>query len=63
MTPRENWDNMKYEPDKRAWTVAIKLDPDVRRIDFFSNHRKTITYKFRKYPTYIPSPYTRVSFK
>ena len=49
--------------DKKAWAVEIDLEAKAVRIDFFSNHRKTITYKFRKYPTYISSPYTRVSFK
>ena len=63
MIPRENWKDMKYDADKKAWVVAIELDPDAGQIDLFSNHRKTITYKFRKYPTYISSPYTRVSLK
>ena len=63
MIPRENWKDMKYDADKKAWVVAIELDPDAGQIDLFSNHRKTITYKFRKYPTYISSPYTRVTLK
>jgi hypothetical protein len=43
--------------------VTIDLGFDANQIDFFSNHRKTISYKSRKYPTYISSPYTRVTLK
>ena len=63
MIPRDNWKDMKYDPDKKAWTVTIDLKADASQIDFFSNHRKTISHKFRKYPTYISSPYTRVTLK
>ncbi len=63
MIPNENWGDMKYDREKKAWTVAIELDSKAGRIDFFSNHRKTISYHDRKYPTYISSPYTRVSLK
>ena len=54
---------MKYDSDKKAWTVKIDLKADASQIDFFSNHRKTISHKFRKYPTYISSPYTRLTLK
>jgi hypothetical protein len=63
MIPRENWKDMKYDPGRKAWTVTIDLGFDANQIDFFSNHRKTISYKSRNYPTYISSPYTRVTLK
>jgi len=61
MIPDKNWADMRKE--KGAWVATIKLDPKAKRIDFFSNHRKTIRYKERHYRTYLSSPYTRVELK
>ncbi|MHC4519130.1 MAG: hypothetical protein ACYTAS_11105 [Planctomycetota bacterium] len=58
--PDDQWKEMKYEAAKNAWTVEIDLQANASHIDFFSNHRKTIRYKSKDYPTYISSPYTRV---
>jgi len=63
MIPENQWKDMQFDADKNAWTVSIDLKLNASRIDFFSNHRKTITYRAKKYPTYISSPYTRVSLK
>ena len=58
-------DNQTMEMKRQGneWTVTIKLDPKAKRIDFFSNHRKTLRYKESPYRTYISSPYTRVNLK
>ena len=58
-------DNQTMEMKKMGdqWTATIKLDPKAKRIDFFSNHRKTLRYKESAYRTYISSPYTRVNLK
>ncbi|PHS17435.1 MAG: hypothetical protein COA78_03030 [Blastopirellula sp.] len=58
--PSENWSEMKYDKTQGFWTAEIKLDANASRIDFFSNHRKTIDYKGKSYTTYLSSPYTRV---
>ena len=47
---------MIYDIAKNAWTVEIGLKADASYIDFFSNHRKTIQYKSKDYPTYISNP-------
>ncbi len=60
MIPDENWADMKYDKKRNAWTAEIALDAGTSHIDFFSNHRKTIRYGGKAYPTYISSPYTRV---
>ena len=56
-------DNQTMEMKKIGdqWAVTIKLDPKAKRIDFFSNHRKTLRYQESPYRTYISSPYTRVT--
>jgi hypothetical protein len=55
-------DDQTLEMEKigNQWTATIKLDPKAKRIDFFSNHRKTLRYKESPYRTYMSSPYTRV---
>ena len=42
------------------WTTEIVLDSAATRIDIFTNHRKTFSYRGRAYRTYISSPYTRI---
>ncbi|MFC1596323.1 hypothetical protein ACFL5Q_00055 [Planctomycetota bacterium] len=59
----EHWAIMEYDKQRGVWTASIDLDPDATRIDFFSNHRKTIRYQGRTYPTYISCPYTRVELQ
>ena len=56
-------DNQTMEMKKtgESWTATIPLSPNAKRIDFFSNHRKTLSYNKNVYKTYISSPYTRVS--
>lgn len=63
MIPAENWADMQYDKQRNAWTAEIDLDPNATRIDFFSNHRKTVRYQGRTYPTYISCPYTRVELQ
>lgn len=58
--PDDQWKGMTYDASENVWTVAIDLKANASHIDFFSNHRKTIRYKSKDYPTYISSPYTRV---
>jgi len=58
--PDDQFKQMKYHAQKNIWTVEIDLKANASHIDFFSNHRKTIQYKSKDYPTYISSPYTRV---
>ena len=54
---------MEMEENGDQWTATIELDPKAKRIDFFSNHRKTLRYKESSYRTYISNPYTRVHLK
>ena len=61
--PDDQWKDMNFDAAKKAWTTQIELDPDASRIDFFSNHRKTIRHGSEKYSSYLSSPYTRVSLK
>jgi len=60
--PDENWAEMKHDTKRGVWTAEIKLDPKASRIDFFTNHRKTLDYEGQAYPTYLSCPYTRVSW-
>ncbi|HCO96848.1 MAG TPA: hypothetical protein DIU00_23395, partial [Phycisphaerales bacterium] len=53
--PDDQWKEMKYDARRNVWTVEIDLKANVSHIDFFSNHRKTIQYKSKNYPTYISS--------
>lgn len=61
LIPDENWADMQHDRENGVWTAAVELDPDAVRIDFFTNHRKTVRYGDRGYRTYISCPYTRVS--
>jgi hypothetical protein len=63
LIPQENWADMQYDKQRGVWTASIDLDSKAARIDFFSNHRKTIRRHGRNYPTYISSPYTRVELR
>ena len=60
LIPDDNWADMQRDQQKGAWTAAIELDPQAKRIHFFTNHRKTISYGDKTYPTYISCPYTRI---
>ncbi|MDF1859945.1 MAG: hypothetical protein P1U87_07000 [Verrucomicrobiales bacterium] len=60
LIPEANSAEMTRNLERGEWTAEIKLDPEASRIDFFSNHGKTIRYGGRGYPTYLSSPYTRV---
>jgi len=59
MIPDDNTMQMKRTGNR--WTATIKIDPKASRIDFFSNHRKTLLYKESQYRSYLSSPYTRVN--
>ncbi len=63
MIPDENWADMQHDKQRGVWTAEIDLDPNSARIDFFSNHRKTIGYRGKTYPSYISCPYTRVELQ
>ncbi len=60
LIPDQNWSDMRYDKGQGVWTATIELDPNAKHVDFFSNHRKTIRYQSKPYPTYISSAYTRV---
>ena len=62
LIPNENVCEMHYDPVQKAWTAAIPMRSGISRVDFFSNHRKTIRHKNESYATYLSSPYTRVEF-
>ncbi|MEM7368608.1 MAG: hypothetical protein AAF587_08380 [Bacteroidota bacterium] len=61
--PENQWQDMKYSRQKKAWTAEIALPENVSHIDFFSNHKKTLKRSSTIYPTYISSPYTRIQLK
>ena len=63
LIPQENWSDMNHEKRQGVWTASIDLAPKAARIDFFSNHRKTIRRQGELYRTYISSPYTRVELR
>lgn len=63
LIPDENTAEMKRDDQTGEWTATIDRGDAVSHIDVFSNHRKTISYKGFKHPTYISSPYTRVKFR
>jgi len=63
LIPDKNSIEMQYDRRRGVWTARIPLDPTARRIDFFSNHRKTIRYRDQSYATYLSCPYTRVDLK
>ena len=45
------------------WKATIRIPPQATRIDFFSNHRKTLRYGEDSFRSYLSSPYTRVELK
>ncbi len=59
--PDDQGKDMEYKKEKNTWTTEIDLKPNASHIDFFCNHRKSIRYQSKTYPTYISSPYTRVT--
>jgi len=61
MIPDDQSKEMKFDAQEKTWMVGIELEKGASHIDFFTNHRKTVTYKARNYRTYISSPYTRVA--
>jgi len=63
LIPDENWADMQYDRRRGVWTGRIRLDTTASRIDFFSNHRKTIRYRDKSYATYLSCPYTRVKLQ
>ena len=58
--PDDQWAEMDWDDAKKVWTAEIGLKTGVSHVDFFTNHRRTITWKSVEYPTCISSPYTRV---
>jgi len=63
LIPDGNWASMQRDAIRGVWTAAIDIDSKAKRIDFFTNHRKTISYRDKTYPTYISCPYTRVHLR
>lgn len=63
LIPPENSTEMEHDKKRGVWTASIDLNPNAKRIDFFSNHRKTIRYAGKEYRTYLSCPYTRVELK
>ncbi|MEO0447207.1 MAG: hypothetical protein AAF191_14130, partial [Verrucomicrobiota bacterium] len=58
----EHWADMKRSEAGDSWQVEISLEAGAKRVDFFSNHRKTISYQGRDYRNVLSSPYTRVEW-
>lgn len=61
--PDDLWKEMTFHPDSKTWRASIPLKAGAIRIDFFSNHRKTLRRPSGTYPTYLSSPYRRFSVK
>ena len=61
LIPDANSAEMKYDAERGVWTATVKLDPKATRVDFFTNHRKTVHYGRKAYATYLSCHYTRVS--
>ena len=61
--PPDQWLEMSPDQRKGVWTAVIPLNHSAKTVDFFSNHRKTIRYKGEEYPSYLSSPYSRVSLE
>ena len=61
--PEDQWKDMESEAQKKVWTAEIELESGASRIDFFTNHRKTIEHRSEEYGSYLSSPYTRVSLQ
>ena len=60
LIPDQHTKEMVHDSEKGLWTVEIEIDSNTSRVDLFTNHRKTIKYEGKTYPTYLSSPYTRV---
>jgi len=60
LIPDDNFAQMHHDSRRGVWVAEIELDPMARRIDFFSNHHKTVWYAGKDYKTYISSSYARV---
>ena len=60
MIPSENSKAMTRNSETGAWQVTIPFESDADRIDFFSNHRKTLEFEDYTFPTYLSTRYTRV---
>jgi len=61
--PDDNWAEMQRKEDGQVWVAEIEVPAGAKRVDVFSNHRKTVTFEGQKLPTYISSPYTRVGIE
>ena len=61
--PDDNFVKMHQDKRRGVWVAEIELDPQAKRIDFFSNYKKTIRHHGKPYRTYISSPYTRVQLQ
>lgn len=59
--PDDQWQDMQYDDKRNLWAVEIALQPGKAHIDFFSNHKKALTFGDRTVATYISSPYTRIA--
>ena len=60
LIPEEQSSKMEYQKEEGCWTAVVPLKSNASRIDFFSNHRKTIKFGEKAWRTYLSSPYTRV---
>lgn len=58
--PDEQSKSMKRSADSNTWMAEIPLAPGYKRIDFFSNHQKSLSYQDQVLETVISSPYQRV---
>lgn len=61
--PAENYKEMKMGSDGKSFVSEIPLQSESQFIDFYSNHRKTISVNGKMLPTHISSPYIRVTLK
>ena len=61
--PRNQWKDMTFDTRTHTWNASIPLMRGATRIDFFSNHLKTITYRSVDYASYRSSPYSRVPLR
>jgi len=60
LIPPDNSLPMHYDEKDDLWFATIVTRPQVKTLDVFSNHRKTLVFKGNSYSTYLSSPYTRV---
>jgi len=63
LIPDDQWTDMKYDEPAGAWMAEIEIEAGASRVDFFSNHRKTLRHGSRNYRTYVSSPYRRVQVR